>query len=482
MLTYQPITGTPTGSIPSGAESIKKRHRRGPFSMPARRSPTLSHPGLTRSLSLLAVSALVLGACGSPSNGRPAKQGPVVVDGAVDLPALQQLVDSARSRSPEQQEAELARLNNVLERQLWTESGLEAALGGAAAADAAFAAHGRALTGRARALADKPIVMVPAVYAAEPSGPTIGEGLFGGMLLVSLGADGVVSSSNDLKDGEHVAPDRSNKEIQSSGSRDHVDLDMNFTHESDGVTTKLVVKVGVSPCPDANGHFEATAKVDVSATKTGGSTGQRGTLDVTITGEVDDDATLASTDAEYRMQYADFANSKGGFVDVSGALSGPKARSATLNRTGGTPNSRHAGDGGRRRHAVHDARREQRHQGGREGLAVGPLRDSQADRRAGAEAPEARRDLDDQRGAPQPDRRRARRRVGQGEPHRGRRRGQARGQQGEGRRDLRLHRTGRPPTRAARCRWRPGRAEVSPRRASTSTPSRAGTSSAAAPR
>ncbi|MET8151776.1 hypothetical protein ACIBSW_08585 [Actinoplanes sp. NPDC049668] len=299
----------------------------------------MSHLGLTRSISLLAAAALVLSACGSPSADRPAAQRPVVVDGTVDLPALQQLVDSARSRSAEQQETELARLNNVLERQLWTESGLEAALGGAAAADAAFAAHGRAITGRARAIGDRPIVMVPAVYAAEPSGPTLGEGLFGGMLLVSLGADGVVSSSNDLKDGERVSPDRSNKEISASGSRDHVDLDMNLTHESDGVTTKLVVKVGVSPCPDASGHFEAKAEIDVSATTTGGRTGQRGTLDVTITGEVDDDAKLASTDAEYRMQYADFANSKGGFVDVSGALSGPKAGSATLNRSGGTPNA-----------------------------------------------------------------------------------------------------------------------------------------------
>jgi hypothetical protein len=283
------------------------------------------------------VAALVLSACGSPSNDRPAQQGPVVVDGVVDLPALQQLVDSERARPQDQQEAELARLDNVLERQLWTESGLEAALGGTAAADTAFAAHGQALTGKTRAIGDKPVVMVPAVYVTGLSGPSIGEGLFGGMLLVSLGADGVVSASNDFKDGERAAADLS-KEVKVSGTREHVDLDMDATQESDGVTTKLVVKVGVSPCPDANGHFEASAKVDISATKTGGSTGQRGTLDVTITGQADDDAKLASSDAEYRVQWADFANSKGSFVDVSGAIGDTKVRSATLDRSGGTPN------------------------------------------------------------------------------------------------------------------------------------------------
>jgi hypothetical protein len=299
----------------------------------------LSHLGLARSLSLVAIAALVLSACDSPSNDRPAEQGPVVVNGAVDLSALQQLVDTERARTPEQQEAELARLDNAVERQLWTESGLEKALGGTAAADAAFAAHGKALTSKARAVGDKPIVIVPAVYTAVPSGPSIGEGLFGGTLIAILGADGVVSASNDLKVGEKGVRESDNKEMTMSGSLEHVDLTAQMTHESDGVTTKLVVKVGVSPCPDASGHFEASATVDISATKTGGSTGQRGTLDIKITGQVNDDAKLESSDAEYRMQWADFANSKGSFVDVSGALGDTKARNMSLDRTGGKQNN-----------------------------------------------------------------------------------------------------------------------------------------------
>ncbi|MFE0654651.1 hypothetical protein ACFVZH_39735 [Streptomyces sp. NPDC059534] len=301
----------------------------------------MSHLGLARPLSLAMVAALALGACGPKSSGtegKPAKYGPVVVDGIVDLPALQHLVDTEQARSHEQQEVELARLDDILERKLWTDSGLESALGGPAAADAAFAAHGKALTNKARAIGEQPIVITPAAYVANSSGPTIGQGLFGGILVATLGADGIVSASNDLKDGEHASADPT-REAKVSGSLEHMDLAIDATHESGGVTTKLAVKVGVSPCPDASGRFEASAKVDIAVTKTGGSTGQKGTLDIAITGQVDDDAKLESTDAEYRMQWADFANSKGSFVDVSGAIGGAKARSATLDRSGGKQNT-----------------------------------------------------------------------------------------------------------------------------------------------
>ncbi|WP_146605894.1 hypothetical protein [Micromonospora craterilacus] len=298
----------------------------------------MSHLALARSISLAAAAALVLSGCGSQPNGPDSsKPGPVVVDGAVDLSALQRLVDTEQAKSQEQQEQELARLDNVLERELWKESGLESSLGGAAAADAAFAAHGKALTGKARAIGDKPIVIVPAAYVADPTGPTIGAGLFGAVILVVLGAEGVVSASNDFKDGEQVSGDLS-KEVKVSGSLEHADMSMDATHESDGVTTKLAVKIGISPCPDASGRFEGSAKVDISATKTGGSTGQRGTLDVTVTGQVNDDAKLESSDVEYRMQWADFANSKGSFVDISGAVGDTKPATAALNRSGGKPN------------------------------------------------------------------------------------------------------------------------------------------------
>ena len=96
---------------------------------------------------------------------------------------------------------------------------------------------------------------------------------------------------------------------------------MDTTHESSkGVTTKFKSKAMVLPCPDAKGEFQATAKIDISATK--GSVGQTGTMDITLDGQVDDNAALASKDVGFRMQWADFAGGKGQFVDVSGSYTG----------------------------------------------------------------------------------------------------------------------------------------------------------------
>lgn len=290
---------------------------------------------VVRPFSLAVAVSLVLSSCGSGTGDKPKDLGDVVVDGKVNLPALQQVVDTQRARSEEQQEAELARLDSALERRLWTMSGLESALGGKAAADAAFAAHGEAISDKARAVGAAPVEFTPAVFMAD-SGPGIGEGMFGGYMVVALGAKGVVSATNDAKDGEHGEAQVS-KEVKMSGSRENADLEMNVTHESDGVTSTMSAKVSVNPCPDAKGHFKAEAKIDVSATKTGSNTGQKGTMDVTITGEVDDDANLKSSDAEWRMQWADFANSRGGFVDINGAVGDTKIRDASFSRVGGKP-------------------------------------------------------------------------------------------------------------------------------------------------
>ena len=218
-------------------------------------------------------------------------------------------------------------------------SGLEAALGGAAAADAAFAEHSEAIVGRARAIGAEPIVMSGFRHpATAPNGPNIGMGLFAGIMLVILGAEGIVTGTNDFKDGQ-TASGKVQNDTTLSASLDHVEMNVDTSHEGQGVTTNLRIKITVNPCPDATGHFEGTATVDVSATTTGGSTGQTGTLDVAVTGQVDDDAKRASTDVEYRMQWDDFSGGNESFVDVAGAIGDTKVVGATLNRSGGTPNA-----------------------------------------------------------------------------------------------------------------------------------------------
>ena len=238
--------------------------------------------------------------------------------------------------SPEDQEARLAALDAELERELWTLSGLEAALGGPEAADVAFAADSEAIVGRAREIGGAPIVISGMRRpAAAPAAPSLGEGLFGGILVVILGSEGIVSATNDLKDGASIPPGKIAEGVTVEGSLGRVEMTADTAPiESNGVTTKLRVTIEVNPCPDATGHFEGKATIDVSATTTGGSTGQEGILDVTMTGQVDDDAKLASTDFDYHMQWADFAGGTSSLVDVSGSMGDTKATSATLTQSG----------------------------------------------------------------------------------------------------------------------------------------------------
>ncbi|MDP9463597.1 MAG: hypothetical protein M3P52_03150, partial [Actinomycetota bacterium] len=258
-------------------------------------------------VSLGVAAAMLLGSCGESASPvvstRSGETDPVstevdstaavVVDGEVDVEALNTQLAAFVELSPEDQEAQLAEVDGRLERELWTLSGLEAALGGPEAADAVFAEHSEAIVSRARAIGDQPIVMSGLRRSATaPAGPSIGGALFGGMLVVVLGADGIVSSSNDFKDGQ-TATGKVAEGVTVSASREHAEMSVDATEERSGVTTKLGIKLSVNPCPDASGHFEGKATIDISATTTGGSTGQKGTLDVTITGQVDDDAKLA---------------------------------------------------------------------------------------------------------------------------------------------------------------------------------------------
>lgn len=297
---------------------------------------------MVRACSLSVVMAVVVAACGGgggegSSSTSSAARGPLVVDGEVDIEVLQAQVDEFLALEAVDQEARLASVDGAFERELWTLSGLEAALGGPEAADAAFASHSAAIVSSARGIAEQPIVLV-GLRTAEAT-PSLGMGLFGGMLLVTAGAEPIVSASNDLKDGQTDST-QVREGMKVSGSLDHVEMDVESPpFVEDGVTTKLRVKVSVDPCPDPTGKFTGKAKVDVSASATGGSAGQNGTLDVTVSGQVDDAAELVSTDADYEMQWSKFGGgAKGSYVDVAGSIGDTKVVSATLKRSGGAPN------------------------------------------------------------------------------------------------------------------------------------------------
>lgn len=223
-----------------------------------------------------------------------------------------------------------------LELEVAEQSGLAEALGGRDAAATALAqAWAPLITTVTTTLgAEREPVAIASLVAVATEAPSIGEGMFGGYIVASLGAEAAVSMSNDLPDGKPVSGpfDDRRPELTVDLSRERARMAVEAADERDGIKTGLKATVDVAPCPTADGTFEASATIDVSATM--GSVGQNGTLEVKVSGQVDDDARLASSDTEYRMQWAKFGGPRGQYVDLSGTF-GASGAGATLRRSGG---------------------------------------------------------------------------------------------------------------------------------------------------
>ncbi len=202
--------------------------------------------------------------------------------------------------------AEAAVLDRTVELDMAEWSGLAEALGGPEAASAAFASQDQFYA----ALTDK--VSAPpqlGIRRSQADGPNIGMGLFGGFMLVGLGSKGVVQAGNDGRTGTATLAEG----ITITLTAEAAELAADLSHESNGLTTKLKTSVKILPCPDVNGDFTVEATVDVSASA--GGKEQTAKLDVTVTGQLDDNAELASSSSEVRLRRDGLG--MGAFVDSS---------------------------------------------------------------------------------------------------------------------------------------------------------------------
>ncbi len=245
-------------------------------------------------------------------------------DQTVDLDAL---AAELLAMSSVEQEAHLAELSTRFELEISELSGLEAALGGPESAAAALRSAWQPQIAAIREEAAQP-VQLGFRMAAAPAVPDGGEGLFGGAMGIAESAIGAVAGSNDFEPGP---PKTSKPEdpIQISASFDDVTIGFETPPSTGAVTTKIKARAEVKPCPGPDGTFTATALVEVETRA--GDVGQTGTLDLSVSGQLDDNAQLVSHDHDFRMQWADFAGGKGTFVDVSAGTT----TDGVVNRTGG---------------------------------------------------------------------------------------------------------------------------------------------------
>ena len=189
------------------------------------------------------------------------------------------------------------------------------------------------------------LALAVAVTGVMPSGATFGAGdtapptasgmaAFGvmmGAMSVGMLADAVVSAADDLKPGQRETLPGTGSQI--TGTLQESALSMDFDGQQDGVAITFKLSLSVHPCPDKDGRFDLAAKLDVHTSK--GGAGTNGTIDIKVSGRVDDDARLAGADVTTNTQWADFADGHGGFLDYTMTRTGG-AYAYTANRTGGS--------------------------------------------------------------------------------------------------------------------------------------------------
>ena len=293
-----------------------------------------------------------LGAAKKPVAKKTGKATAGAVSGA-DVAVFQRAL-AINALPADQRNAIVAKAGLDLELSIAKLSGLEQALGGPDAARAALqAAWAPVGADIAAAKAD-----VVAPKAKDPAAPAVARfSVFGSRSYVGLqttavpnisdglfGAENYIALTELVVDhGNYLAPDSPElgRRIPPTGDdwirNTDEGAEANFTAkhtDSNGLSTSLVVNSTVNICPDANGVFttKGTAKITVTL----GAVGQIGTIEVNTTGQLDDNASIASSEFDYRMQWSKFNGGNGEFVDVSGHYVPGVRRVSKVTRTGGT--------------------------------------------------------------------------------------------------------------------------------------------------
>ena len=169
----------------------------------------LTGPSVKRLATFLLVVALV-GLAGGHGAGRAAAADvePTVdpsglTSGPEDAAALAE-AEALWAGDPATRDALVAKIGAELELAVAEQSGLAEALGGRDAAGAALAQAWAPLISMVTDSLGplQPPVAIASLVAIASDGPSIGEGMFGGYMLVALGASASVSMSNDLAGGK----------------------------------------------------------------------------------------------------------------------------------------------------------------------------------------------------------------------------------------------------------------------------------------
>jgi hypothetical protein len=326
------------------------------------RGTGMGHARGSRLSCFLASTALLggalVGCSASPASESPTGSTPPAVtsSSADELAVLQQFAALPAA----EQQAQLQALTESMDRELMTMSGLEEELGGAAKADAAYAALSAQVRLFAQGIVDTPDFGRFGASVAAEDAPTMGGMMFGNFMVGGLIQDAAVDVAKDVAPGTSKGPESEGLGNAPSGGKGSLSAEGDLAKSSlgvegeftvDGITGKLKTVVTVSPCPDAKGQFTSKTTMTASVTSAKGSTGSNLTIEMEIKGQVDDDAQLVSYDTDTRTQSAKFENGKGQYVDqtVGWTVAGKDWSNyrGKVNRTGGNATQEFAVDQGK---------------------------------------------------------------------------------------------------------------------------------------
>jgi hypothetical protein len=256
-------------------------------------------------IAVLACSALLAACSSSAADGGGTAAASLT--GGVTADAIDPEVQRLTSMDPASLDSELRSTSAAAELELLALTGTDAPLGGPAAARAAYTSLTQSLvSGLAQQAGTPSFGRFGAAVTADDSGG-IGGLTYGGIVVTTALAGGVIDSTNDLSS---TSPGSGSKDISTDGVKgtltqsatgpNDVSVDATATSGEGGIEGQVDSHVEAAPCPDANGQFTAQAAMKASA-GTGGA-GFEATISVEVTGHVDDDAQLVGFETNSTTQ------------------------------------------------------------------------------------------------------------------------------------------------------------------------------------
>ncbi len=274
---------------------------------------------------LLIAAALAVAAC-SPSSSPEAEAAKPADPMAAAVRDANAEFARLRAQDNDKTAHEIAALEYPAYRALMKFSGLDAALGGEAQADAALRALFALYERKVRSFESD----LPKMLKMADTGAGIGYSGFGASLMTGMmqGDAAVAMWEQAQRDGK---PDG---EFSQAGNGSSIETQWSGSHSSStsefegklpgGLAGKIRTKVEIDTCPDANGRIKVKFVSD-SQLRSSANPGAGGTVKVTadLAMYVGDDAELidGQMDSDVHVEQSAFGDGKGSFVDVTSTLS-----------------------------------------------------------------------------------------------------------------------------------------------------------------